>query len=146
MAVRFTSPTTAGINLIPALALLVPGSIVVAALTTRLGRFRWAIWVGWTVTIVGTGLFFLLDKHTKTAVWAVILAVFGIGSGMVLTSVNVGVQAIAKVEDSAMAASMYGFMRSLGMPFGVAVSCSFPFLPRPSHNILLLRPYVRSRG
>lgn len=49
------------------------------------------------------------------------LALFGVGSGMVLTSVNVGIQAISKVEDCAMAASMYGFFRSLGMPIGVAV-------------------------
>lgn len=41
---------------------------------------------------------------------------------MVLTSVNVAIQAISRVEDSAMAASMYGFMRSLGMPIGVVVS------------------------
>jgi len=37
-------------------------------------------------------------------------------------SLNVGIQAISKPEDAAMAASMYGFLRSLGMPIGVAVS------------------------
>ncbi|KAI0571354.1 major facilitator superfamily transporter [Pyrenophora tritici-repentis] len=45
---------------------------------------------------------------------------------MVLTSVNVATQAIANQtvakEDRAMAACMYGFMRSLGMPVGVALS------------------------
>lgn len=41
---------------------------------------------------------------------------------MILTSVNIGIQAISRVEDSVMAASMYGFMRSLGMPVGVAVA------------------------
>lgn len=64
----------------------------------------------------------LFDLHTKTAVLAVVLALLGIGTGMVLTSVNVGIQAISKAEDCAMAASMYGFFRSLGMPLGVAVS------------------------
>jgi hypothetical protein len=37
-------------------------------------------------------------------------------------SLNVGIQAISEPEDAAMAASMYGFFRSLGMPIGVAVS------------------------
>lgn len=122
MSVRASSPTRAGIDMLPGLALIVPGSIVVAALTTRLGRWRWAIWSGWVITILGTGLLLVLDLHTSYTVLAVILAVFGIGSGMVLTSVNVGIQAISRVEDCAMAASMYGFFRSLGMPLGVALS------------------------
>ncbi|KAF2636829.1 hypothetical protein P280DRAFT_472719 [Massarina eburnea CBS 473.64] len=37
-------------------------------------------------------------------------------------SINVAAQAISSVEDSAIASSMYGFMRSLGMPRGVAIS------------------------
>jgi hypothetical protein len=55
-------------------------------------------------------------------VFAAALTVFGIGVGMVLTSVNVGIQAIAKVGDCAMAASMYTFFRSLGMPLGIVLS------------------------
>ncbi|KAJ4989893.1 major facilitator superfamily transporter [Stagonosporopsis vannaccii] len=122
MSVRGQSPTHAGIDLFPAVCFLIPGSIVVAALTARLGRFRWAIWLGWAITTTACGLFIIFDIHTRLVVIAVALAVFGIGSGMVLTSVNVGIQAISKVEDCAMAASMYGFFRSLGMPVGVALS------------------------
>ncbi|KAF3052918.1 hypothetical protein E8E11_011635 [Didymella keratinophila] len=122
MSVRAQSPTRAGIDLFPAVCFLVPGSIVVAALTARLGRFRWAIWLGWAITTIACGLFIIFDLHTRLVVIAVALALFGIGSGMVLTSVNVGIQAISKVEDCAMAASMYGFFRSLGMPIGVALS------------------------
>lgn len=106
----------------PAVCFLIPGSIVVAALTARLGRFRWAIWLGWAITTTACGLFIIFDLHTRLVVIALALAVFGVGSGMVLTSVNVGIQAISRVEDCAMAASMYGFFRSLGMPIGVAVS------------------------
>jgi hypothetical protein len=64
----------------------------------------------------------MFDLQTRVIVIYVALAIFGIGTGMVLTSVNVGIQAISKIEDCAMAASMYGFFRSLGMPIGVAVS------------------------
>jgi hypothetical protein len=94
----------------------------VAALTTRLGSFRWAIWIGWALVTLGTGLMVLLDVHTKYVVLAVALGIVGVGFGKVLTSVNVGIQAISKVEDAAMSACMYGFMRSLGMPLGVAIS------------------------
>jgi hypothetical protein len=59
--------------------------------------------------------------HTTTAVFAVALAIFGVGNGMLLTGVNVTIQAASHVEDRTMAACMYGFMRSLGMSVGVAV-------------------------
>jgi fucose permease len=121
MSVQSTSPVRASIDLFPALCLLVPGSVFVAVLTSHLGHFRWAIWLGLLIASVGCGLFILFQERTAKAVFAVALAVFGIGNGMVLTGVNVGAQAIAKAENRSMAACMYGFMRSLGMPVGVAV-------------------------
>ncbi|KAF2675148.1 MFS general substrate transporter [Microthyrium microscopicum] len=122
MSVKASMPTHAGVELFPALACLVPGSIIVSLLTTRLGRYRWAIWIGWSITTGGAGMlipFFKLD--TNMTVFAGVLAVFGVGTGMVLTSVNFAIQSISRPEDSAMAASVYGFFRSLGMPIGVAV-------------------------
>ncbi|KAF1843499.1 MFS general substrate transporter [Cucurbitaria berberidis CBS 394.84] len=122
MSVRGSSSTGAGVAFLPALCFMVPGSVVVSVLTTRLGRFRWAIWGGWAVTTVGCGLMILFDLHTKKVVLVVALAIIGYGAGTVLTSVNVGVQAISKIENSAMSASMYGFFRSLGMPLGVTLA------------------------
>ncbi|KAK3319782.1 major facilitator superfamily domain-containing protein [Cercophora scortea] len=120
-AVRFSSPTHAGLNVFPVTCFLLPGSILISLLTTRLGRFRWAIWLGWLLAAVSCGLLVFFDQNTKTVVWAVILAVFGIGHGMLLTSINVGIQAISHVEDAGRAAAMYAFMRTLGMSIGVAV-------------------------
>ncbi|KAF1980450.1 MFS general substrate transporter, partial [Bimuria novae-zelandiae CBS 107.79] len=122
MAVRASSSTRAGVELFPAMCLLLPGSIIVAALTTRLGSFRWAIWLGWALSTVGVGLLLLLDLNTKYVLLAVALGITGVGLGKILTSVNVGIQAISKNEDAAMAAAMYAFFRSLGQPFGVAIS------------------------
>jgi MFS family permease len=121
MAVRFTTPTQSGIDIFPVTCLLVPGSIVVSFLASRLGRFRWAIWSGWVFSVAGCALLVLLDLDTDASVWATVLAIFGIGNGMVLTSVNVAIQAISHVENCGRAASMYAFMRSLGMALGVAV-------------------------
>ena len=120
--VHGSGPARAGIDVLPALVLVVPGSIVTAVLTSRLGRFRWAIWIGWAVTALGCGLVLVPGLRTKYAALSAALAAFGIGSGMVLTSVNVGVQAMSGTEDCAMAASMYTFTRSVGMPIGVVVS------------------------
>ncbi|KAK8051963.1 hypothetical protein PG993_003348 [Apiospora rasikravindrae] len=121
MAVRSTTPTQSGINLLPVSCCLVPGSIVVSILASRLGRFRWAVWTGLILTAVGCALLQDLDENTSTALWAAIFAVFGIGNGMMLTSVNVAIQAISKPEDCGRAAAMYAFMRTLGMSIGVDV-------------------------
>ncbi|KAH8906628.1 major facilitator superfamily transporter [Coniochaeta sp. PMI_546] len=120
-AAKSHGPIQSGLDLLPVSTLLLPGSIIVSFLTTRLGRFRWAIWIGWTITAVGSGLFLLLDVDTPTPVWAAILSIFGVGNGMILTSVNVAIQAISKAEDCGRAAAMYAFMRTLGMSIGVAV-------------------------
>lgn len=122
MSARGSSPIDAGVDLFPSVCLLIPGSLVVSILTSRLGKFRWAVWGGWTLTTLACGLQLLFDVDTKEAVLAVVLAIFGVGSGMVLTSVNVGIQAISRPEDAGMAATMYSFFRSLGMPIGVTVS------------------------
>ncbi|KAL1835412.1 hypothetical protein VTJ49DRAFT_6777 [Mycothermus thermophilus] len=120
-AVKFDGPTQSGLDIFPVTCFLLPGSIVISVLTTRLGRYRWAIWSGWAVTAVACGLLVMFDADIKTPIWAVILAVFGIGHGMLLTSVNVGIQAVSRVEDSGRAAAMYAFMRTLGMSIGVAI-------------------------
>ena len=112
----------AGIDLLPAVCFLVPGSAVAGGLISYFGRFRWAIWCGWGVTALAAGLFHLFDSRTTFAVFAVVLALFGAGNGMVLTGVNTATQAIASRADRAMAGGMYSFMRSLGMAIGVAVS------------------------
>lgn len=121
MAVQFKSPTAAGVALLPSMCAFLPGSAVVSQLITRLGRFLWAIRVGWLVATLGIGLFILIDIDTKTVVWATVQVVFGLGSGMILSSVNFGIQAIVGTEDCGRAACMYAFMRTLGMTIGVAV-------------------------
>lgn len=120
-SIHHSTALRSGIDIFPVVCLLLPGSIVVSILTTKLGSFRWAIWCGWILTTLGCGLLMLLDEDTKTPVWAGIMAVFGVGNGMVLTSISVGIQAISRTEDCARAASMYAFVRTLGMSVGVAV-------------------------
>lgn len=121
MAVKFKSPIAAGLGILPFMCAFLPGSAIVSQLITRLGHFRWAIWAGWVMATLGVGLLILIDQNTKTAVWASVQVVFGLGSGMVLSSVNFGIQAIVRTEDCGRAASMYAFMRTLGMTIGVAV-------------------------
>jgi MFS family permease len=121
MAVRFKSPIAAGVDCLPNTCAFIPGSVIVSMLITRLGRFQWAIWLGWIIATVGGGLFILLDIDTHIIVWVVALMVFGVGSGMVLSSLQISVQTTVRTEECGRAASMYAFMRTLGQVVGVAV-------------------------
>lgn len=118
---HFFSPIRTGVSIFPATVLLLPGSAIVSILITRFGKFRWAIWTGWAISTLGAGLYLFLDEKTSTPIWAVCQCLFGLGMGMVLSSVNVSIQAAVEPEDAGQAAAMYAFFRSIGMTLGVAI-------------------------
>jgi predicted MFS family arabinose efflux permease len=120
-AVKAHRPIRVGVDMFPTSFLTLPGTIVVAALISRTGRYRWAVWLGWAVSVVGCGLLCLLRVGTSTAVWATALAVFGVGQGMVLNPLSIAVQAVVDPEDAGFAATMNAFCRSLGICLGVAI-------------------------
>ncbi|KKZ65310.1 hypothetical protein EMCG_08826 [[Emmonsia] crescens] len=109
-AVKEQSPVRTGISALPITSSLVPASVFVAAIIARTGQFRWAIWVGWVLTTLSTGLLLLLNTDTKTAVWATVLIFLGFGHGLILSALNLGVQAISTVSNVAHAVMMYSFL------------------------------------
>ena len=100
---------------------LVPTSLVVGIIITRVGGLRWAIWTGWILTILSTGLLILFDVSISTPRWASIFVVIGIGHGFILNALNFFVQATASPIDAGPAAATYLFTRSVGMCLGVAI-------------------------
>ena len=101
-----------------------PASVVVGSIVSRVNRFRWAIWSGWLLTTLGTGLLIHWNIHTSKATWAISLILVGLGHGLVLNAQNFATQAIARPQDEASAAAMYMFLRSFGMALGVGVGGS----------------------
>lgn len=120
-ATHFFSPIRTGLSVFPATTLMLPVSAIVSLLIARTGRFRWAVWAGFTISTASTGLFTLWDEKTRTPIWAVCECFFGLGMGMILSSVNFSTQAAVEPEDAGQAAAVYAFMRSVGMTVGVAV-------------------------
>ncbi|MCJ1403034.1 hypothetical protein MMC11_006256 [Xylographa trunciseda] len=120
-SVKAYSPTITGVSLMPLTISMLPTSVIVGRLMTRFGRFRWAVWLGWLVTLVGTGLLILLDVSIQTYAWVLIFVVVGFGHGLILMSLNFSIQAMADTQNVAYAAAMYTFSRTLGMCIGVAV-------------------------
>ncbi|KAK7965872.1 uncharacterized protein PG986_000149 [Apiospora aurea] len=124
LSVKGYSPTHAGLALFPVMFTLVPGSIVTGALVTRLNNYRWAIWAGWVLCAVGSGLTVLWDLDTPVWQWVVTLIVVGFGHGAILNAQNFAAQAMCPPGEEGAAAGMYGFVRQFGTAVGVGIGGS----------------------
>ncbi|KAH0539028.1 hypothetical protein FGG08_004422 [Glutinoglossum americanum] len=120
-SVQGLSLTMVGVHLFPISFAMLPAGAMVGILASRTGHFRWAVWSGWCVTILGGGLLILLDANTRPVSWLFIFVVAGLGHGMLLSAQNITAQATCSPQDSAFAAAMYAFMRGLGITLGVAI-------------------------
>lgn len=120
-AIKGLSPIMTGVALFPETFTVAPASIAVGILVSVTGRFRWAIWLGWALTIAGMGLMTMLDVHTSTVSWVFICLVGGLGTGVLFPSMAFAIQAAASGEDTAYAVSLFSFFRAFGQAFGVAV-------------------------
>jgi len=100
---------------------MVPTSGVVGTVISKSGHYLWAIRLGWLTTTLGTGLLVLLHTNSSPGAYVPIFAVCGIGTGLLMISLSAASQATSHARDAAYASSMYAFMRSLGLCFGVSI-------------------------
>lgn len=121
-AVKSYPPTIVGLAVFPETFTIAPISIVVGILVSRTGRYRWSIWSGWSVTVLGMALLSkFLNNNTSIPGFIFLNLVVGIGLGLLFASMNLAAQAAAGERYVGFAAGMYVFMRSLGQAVGIAV-------------------------
>ena len=120
-AVKGYSSVIAGLAIFPETFTVTPAAIIVGVLVSSTGRFRWAIWSGWSLAVLGMGLLYLLGPNTSVPAWVFLNLVPGLGLGLLFASMNLALQAAATERDVGFAAALYIFMRSLGQGIGVAV-------------------------
>jgi hypothetical protein len=63
----------------------------------------------------------LVTNTTPTWKWVLILLIIGVGHGLLTSSLIFIPQVMAKQSDAGYAATMYVFLRTLGLTFGIAV-------------------------
>ena len=120
-AVQGLSPTLTGLGLLGITGGVLPSSSIVGIVMSRTGSFRWAVWCGWCITTLGTGLMILFGSNTSTATWVLIFIVIGFGHGFLLSGMGICAQAVSPTRDVAYAVAMYSFVRTFGMCVGVAI-------------------------
>lgn len=120
-AVKGESPIKSGVDMFPTTFTVAPAAIVVGALITKYGSYRWAIWAGWIFTTLGMGIRILLDVHSSVPAWVFINLVGGVGVGMLYPSLSFALQAATPNKDQAYGVSLFTFFRAAGQALGVAV-------------------------
>ena len=115
------TPIIAGISLFPQTFTVAPVAMVTGIAITKIGRYRWAIWSGWSLTSLGVGLLYLLDVHTSIVAWTFLNLVSGVGMGLLFPSMAFAIQAATKNQDLAFAVALFSFFRAFGQAIGVAI-------------------------
>lgn len=134
-AVREYSPILSGVALFPQTFTVAPSAIVIGILITVTGKYRWAVWMGWTLSTIGMGLMCIIKRDTSVVGWIFLNLVGGIGLGTLFPSLGYAVQASADPRNLSIAVAMFSFFRALGQAIGVAVG-GVVFQNRMHDNLL----------
>ncbi|QYT01547.1 MFS domain-containing protein [Trichoderma simmonsii] len=119
--VKMYSPVIAGAASLPQSLTAAPCAVVVGIIVAGTGKYRWALWAGWSLVCLGCGLLVLLDTHTAVPEWIFLEAVSGLGLGLLFPSINLSIQASVPQHEAGIAATLVLFFRSLGQALGVAI-------------------------
>lgn len=120
-AVLGKSGARAGVLILPAVLFGIPGAIVAVLLLTKYGKYKPIHLIGFAISVLGLGLFSLLDEKSSLAVVVIFQAVSATGGGFVLNTLLPAVQAQLPENQQAAVTASWSFMRSLGSIWGVAV-------------------------
>lgn len=119
--VKGFNTTVTGVAIFPETFTVAPAAVITGFMISKTGTFRWAVWSGWLIAILGLGLIYIMDVHTTTVQWIFLNLAAGVGTGFLFPAMQFSIQSACADEDLAAAVSMYSFFRSVGQTLGVAV-------------------------
>ena len=119
--IKGLSATTSGVALFPETFTVAPAAVVVGAAITKTGRYRWAVWSGWAITVLGLGILYLLDVNTSTVQWIFLNLCAGLGTGFLYPALAFTLQSATSDEDMAFGVAMFSVLRVAGQALGVAI-------------------------
>ncbi|KAK0703847.1 MFS drug transporter [Lasiosphaeria miniovina] len=120
-AVLGVGPLLSGVHLIPFIVSISLSGASTGLFIQRTGKYMVLVYIGITLTALGTGLFLLLEATTNWPRIIIPQLVAGIGVGMLFEPPLLAVQAISEPRDIATATSTFGFIRSLSSAISIIV-------------------------
>ncbi|WP_306212299.1 MDR family MFS transporter [Actinoplanes sp. RD1] len=125
--VKGSSPTVAGLQMIPMVAGIMAGSITSGQLIARTGRYRIFPIIGSVLMTAALGLFALIGADTPLWQTMLIMALMGLGLGGNMQPMITAVQNAVSPRQIGVATSSVTFFRSMGGTLGTAVFLSVLF-------------------
>ncbi|KAL2202985.1 methylenomycin A resistance protein [Sarocladium strictum] len=116
-----SSPSRSGIQILPTVFAILPAAGIGGFAMTKMGRYKPIHYVSWAITLVGLGLFSLLDSDSSTGAWAGFQIVYALGAGMLIPTLLPALLAPLSESDTALGAATWSFVRSFGMVWGTAI-------------------------
>ncbi|RYO90018.1 hypothetical protein DL762_002913 [Monosporascus cannonballus] len=120
-AVLGADPITSGVNILPYAAVTLPFAMIAGFGTSKYGRYRPWFFVGFAMFAVAFGLCTRLDGDSSKAYWAGVQCIAAVGAGIMTTTTLPCIQAPLAESDQAVATATWGFVRSFGGVWGVAI-------------------------
>lgn len=120
-AVKDTGAIMSGVDILPLAAVSMPFAIIAAVFVTKSGHYREWFFAGMGLSAVGYGLLSRLDETSATAYWAGAQCICAAGLGVLTTTTLPAIQAPLSEVDQAITTATWGFVRSFGGIWGVAI-------------------------
>ncbi|OAQ59563.2 methylenomycin A resistance protein [Pochonia chlamydosporia 170] len=112
----------AGIDLLPTILALLPGAIIGGLLLSKFGKYKPILIVCFALIVLGFGVFTLLDEKSSTGAWVGFQVLESFGAGFGMGAMLPALLAPLTDRDTALATATWGFMRSFGVMWGVAIA------------------------
>jgi hypothetical protein len=119
--VRELDPIMTGVAALPATVAVAPAAVLTGIVINKSGHYRWAILLGWALSVAGFGLLWLLDVDTSVPAMVFIIITVGVGLGILVPALSIAVQASHDPRDAAHATAFWYVARSAGQCVGIAV-------------------------
>ncbi|KAK7710245.1 hypothetical protein SLS64_005829 [Diaporthe eres] len=120
-AVLEATPTRSGVDALPSVFVAMPFAIAAGVGLSALNRFKPFMYFGFALLASGYGMLSLLDQTSSTAYWAASQGMAAAGTGMLMPVTLPAIQAPLAEADQAIATGAWGFVRSFGGIWGVAI-------------------------
>ena len=121
-AVKLSSPSWSGVQILPVTLISLPGAAVSAVLLSKFGKFKILHLIGLVLLTMGIGILYVLERDFTTVEWVLIQLPAAIGSGFLLNTLLPAFQASVAESDQAAATATWCFMRTFGQVWGVAIA------------------------
>lgn len=105
----------------PLFLVFLPAAVVGGGLLSKWGRYKPLHLIGWTLIIIASGLFSLLDAGSSTAEFVIFQLLFGVGGGMIAVILIPAMQASLDEGLVALSTGIWTFARFFGGLWGIAI-------------------------